>query len=233
MFFQYDPELGNTFPQLLTGLVVVRDLPPDIDVQASTSRLLGDALCRLARGPEGEMPAIQAWRAAFSTMGLKPTQYRCASEALLRRLRKDGVLPTLHPVVDVCNAASAAHAVPVAAFDIEKVVGQLTVRPATGDEDYRTFGGTAETPNAGEIIFADDGGSAHARRWTNRQSAASAVSSRTRKALIVIEALHDDAEVDVSAARDALANVFKELGTEVRTGTLRSGTGQFAMDGER
>jgi DNA/RNA-binding domain of Phe-tRNA-synthetase-like protein len=37
-------------------------------------------------------------------MGLKPTQYRCAPEALLRRLRKEGTLPPLHPLVDLCNA---------------------------------------------------------------------------------------------------------------------------------
>ena len=233
MFFQYDPDLGTSFPQLFTGLVVLRDLPLGMDVTESIARLQADALCRLATGPEGEMPAIRAWRAAFSTMGLKPTQYRCASEALLRRLRKDGTLPTLHPVVDVCNAASAAYGVPVAAFDLDKVVGYLTVRPATGEEVYRTFGGTTEHPKAGEIIFADDGGGAHARRWTNRQSAESAVSPKTRTALIVIEGLHDDAETDVMAAQDTLGNVFREAGAEVRTGTLRSGRGQFATDEEK
>jgi len=37
-------------------------------------------------------------------MGMKPTQYRCASEALLRRYRRDRVLPRVHPLVDLCNA---------------------------------------------------------------------------------------------------------------------------------
>ncbi len=58
-------------------------------------------------------------------------------------------------------------------FDIEKVEGGLIVRPARGDERYDTFSGTIETPEPGEIIFADDAGRAHARRWTNRQSAIS------------------------------------------------------------
>jgi DNA/RNA-binding domain of Phe-tRNA-synthetase-like protein len=39
---------------------------------------------------------------------MKPTQYRCASEALLRRFRKEGALPRIHPLRDLCNAVSLA-----------------------------------------------------------------------------------------------------------------------------
>jgi DNA/RNA-binding domain of Phe-tRNA-synthetase-like protein len=166
-------------------------------------------------------------------MGLKPTQYRCASEALLRRLRKDGALPKLNPVVDICNATSAAYAVPVAAFDLERIVGSLTVRPAIGDETYLSFGGDIEQPEPGEIIFADDSGSAHARRWTNRQSAASAISGQTRTALLVIEGLHDMAEHEVLAARDMLSGLFRDVGAAVQTGSLRGGNGHFVTDGDR
>jgi len=232
MTFSYHPDIGKTFPDLFTGLVLVRDLPDDFDTVEAVARLQGQALSRLADGPEAEIPAIRAWRAAFSTMGLKPTQYRCASEALLRRLRKEGTLPALHPVVDVCNATSAACAVPVAAFDIDRIGSDLTVRPATGNETYLTFGGSMEQPTPGEIIFADSAGAAHARRWTNRQSAASAVSADTRGALIVIEALHDAAEADVMEARDTLADLFRTSGATVRTGALRGGAGQFETHGE-
>jgi DNA/RNA-binding domain of Phe-tRNA-synthetase-like protein len=47
-------------------------------------------------------------------MGLKPTQYRCAAESLLRRYRKERFLPRIHPLVDLCNAISLAFAIPVA-----------------------------------------------------------------------------------------------------------------------
>ena len=61
-------------------------------------------------------------------MGLKPTQYRCAAESLLRRLRTQGSLPRLHPLVDLCNAISVAYAIPVAVFDVSKLTGDLEVR---------------------------------------------------------------------------------------------------------
>jgi DNA/RNA-binding domain of Phe-tRNA-synthetase-like protein len=232
MIFSYQPTIGPRFPGLFTGLILVRDIPTQLDFRDALTRLEGCALRSLADGTEAELPAIRAWRAAFSEMRLKPTQYRCASEALLRRLRNEGTLPRLHPVVDICNAASAAHGIPVAAFDLDRIVGNLTVRPATGYETFVTFGGSTEQPDLGEIIFADDADAAHARRWTNRQGATSAVSSKTQTALIVIEGLHSMAEQDVLAARETLAGLFGDAGASIRTGSLHGGANQFATNGE-
>jgi DNA/RNA-binding domain of Phe-tRNA-synthetase-like protein len=143
-------------------------------------------------------------------MGLKPTQYRCAAESLLRRFRKEGSLPRLHPLVDLCNAVSLAFAIPVAVLDVAAITWPLQVRYAAGDEDYLTFGGETEHPAAGEVIFADQAGRAHARRWTNRQSGLSAVGDTTTAVLIVAEALHDSAARDVP---ELMAAVAAELAT--------------------
>jgi DNA/RNA-binding domain of Phe-tRNA-synthetase-like protein len=143
------------------------------------------------------MPEIQAWRRAFSRMGLKPTQYRCASESLLRRFRKEASLPRIHPLIDLCNAISVAFAIPVAVFDASKIAEFLEVRYAAGDERYLAFSGEVENPDAHEVIFADNTGQAHARRWTNRQSAFSAVRDTTTATLIVAEAMHTSASDDV------------------------------------
>src|SRR5690606_9920764 len=133
------------------------------------------ARARLAGGSEAELPEIQAWRRTFAAMGLKPTQYRCASESLLRRVRQEGSLPRIHPLVDVCNAISMAFAIPVAIFDTARVTDHLVVRRATGTETYVTFSGETEHPEPGEVIFVDGAGQTHARRWSNRQSGLSAV----------------------------------------------------------
>ncbi|WP_233564829.1 B3/B4 domain-containing protein [Micromonospora musae] len=136
--------------------------------------------------------------------GVRPTQYRCAAEALLRRLRIDGNLPRLHPLVDLCNAVSVAYAVPVAALDLDRITGDLTVRHAHGDEEYLTFAGGVERPEPGEIVFADAAGRAHARRWTNRQSGWSAVRAETSRVLVVVEGLHSTADADVTDLLDTL-----------------------------
>ena len=208
MYFQHTDEIWSDYPTLVPGVVFAGGISPDVDVADQVAKFQAVAESRLANGTESDLPEIQAWRRAYSKMGLKPTQYRCASEALLRRLRKEGDLPRIHPLVDLCNAISAAFAIPVAAIDLANVHGYLEVRYATGDETYVSFSGQIEHPEPREVIFADAAGQAHARRWTNRQSGHSAVQPTTREVLIVAEALHDSAATDVAEVTAAIADAL-------------------------
>jgi DNA/RNA-binding domain of Phe-tRNA-synthetase-like protein len=206
MRFQHADAIWHDFPELAAGVLAAAGFSARASVDEPVTRYLAIARSRLDGRTESELPEIQAWRRAFSRMGLKPTQYRCASEALLRRFRKEDSLPRLHPLVDLCNAISLAFAIPVAVFDVAMIDGDLEVRHATGDEDYLTFSGQPEHPEPSEVIFADDARQVHARRWSNRQSGRSAVSASTTTALIVTEAMHGSAEADVAALVAAVAD---------------------------
>ncbi len=208
MRFLYSRHMQHTFPERVTGIIEVDGIQPSVAVAPYVAELTARALARLERETEGNLPEIQAWRRAYSTMGLKPTQYRCAAEALLRRLRKEGSLPQLHPLIDLCNAASVAYAAPVAVFDLNHVAGDLEVRQAQGDETYIAFSGDTETPDPDEVIFADEDSYAHARRWANRQSRKSAVSAETTRALIITEALHEGGAEDVAKLMDKLSGMI-------------------------
>ena len=203
MHFRHDDALWRDFPALVPGVLYAEGITADAEPKAGQYE--ERARARLADGPESEFPEIQAWRRAFAAMGLKPTQYRCAAESLLRRFRKEGSLPRLHPLVDLCNAVSLAFAIPVAVLDVAEIAWPLEVRYAIGDENYLTFGGETEHPAPGEVVFADRAGQAHARRWTNRQSGRSAVSAATGTVLIVAEALHEDAATGIRGLTKALA----------------------------
>lgn len=208
MRFSYAPSVQERFPGRVSQVVFVEGIHPSADVSQHTARFCARAKKRLDEQPEGVFPEIKAWRHAFAQMGLKPTQYRCASEALLRRFRKDGCLPLIHPLVDLCNAASIASAIPIAVFDADKVSDELLVRHAKGSESYLAFGGTLETPEPGEVIFVDADNAVHARRWTNRQSRLSAVTPTTKAALIVAEALHETAREDIQSLKHDLGMVW-------------------------
>lgn len=202
--FQHQAQLWRDFPSLVPGVLRVDGIKPDVPVDEYVAA--HSAAARQRGGTESELPAVQAWRRAFGAMGLKPTQYRCASESLLRRFRKEGSLPSLHPLIDLCNAASLEYAIPVAVFDVSRIAGHLEVRYATGSEVYTTFGGDDEHPAPGEVVFADARDRAHARRWTNRQSGHSAVRADTGSVLIVAEALHEGASSDVERLMSTLAD---------------------------
>jgi DNA/RNA-binding domain of Phe-tRNA-synthetase-like protein len=223
MRFQHNEAIWRDFPLLAAGAVIIQGKTSDRDVTLQSQRFLDRADARLQRSSESELPEIQAWRRAFAQMGLKPTQYRCASEALLRRYRKERALPHIHPLVDLCNAVSVAYAIPIAVFDLDRVEGNLEVRYANGAEVYLAFSGETENPTPGEVVFADAVSQAHARRWTNRQSALSAVRQDSSRVLIVAEALHDDAVADVAALLDELQDVLRVVRAEpVRVARLSS-----------
>jgi DNA/RNA-binding domain of Phe-tRNA-synthetase-like protein len=229
MQFSHHPEIWRRFPELAAGILFARGIHRDVSVAAQVERFNAMATSRLAAaGSESELPEIKAWRAVFSRMGLKPTQYRCASESLLRRFRKEGALPPIHPLIDLCNAASIAYAIPVAALDVAKIAWPLQVRPATGAENYLSFANEIEHPEPGEVTFADAQDQAHARRWTHRQSGLSAIRDDTASVLIVMEAVHPAAAADAQALRDALAAAITQLwGAKPQCGMLGASSPVF------
>jgi DNA/RNA-binding domain of Phe-tRNA-synthetase-like protein len=211
MQFSHHPAIWTQYPELAAGALFARGIRRDVDAESVIARHEARARERLAQaGSESELPEIQAWRRAFARMGLKPTQYRCASESLLRRFRKEGAVSRVHPLIDVCNALSMAYAIPVAVLDVARIRESLQVRFAAGTENYLSFSGETEHPEAGEVSFVDAAGNAHARRWTHRQSALSAVRDDTSEVLVVAEAMHAGGAQDVERLMGAIRDALQE-----------------------
>lgn len=233
MRFSYSTHVQEIFPARATAVILIDEVHDQADISAPSEAFYQIAAARLDDGPESEFPEIQSWRRAFSTMGLKPTQYRCAAEALLRRYRKEGSLPSLHPLVDICNAASIAFAVPIAVFDLDQIAGDLIVRQADGTERYESFASEIEHPDPGEIIFADDLGNAHARRWANRQSKLSAVGPGTTTALVIAESLHEQGASDLERLITQLGDaVWDAFGATLSSALLRQPDAVFQYPSE-
>jgi DNA/RNA-binding domain of Phe-tRNA-synthetase-like protein len=222
MEFSHHPQIWSQFPELAASTLFVRGIHTAVSVDEPVAHFNAIARERLASvASESELPEINAWRRVFSRMGMKPTQYRCASESLLRRFKKEGELPRIHPLIDLCNAASLAYAIPVAALDADKVAWPLQVRHADGAENYLSFSGETEHPDLREVTFVDAQGCSHARRWTHRQSGLSAIRNETRAVLIVMEAVHATGRADVDALASALgAAIEKAWATTVAQGRV-------------
>jgi DNA/RNA-binding domain of Phe-tRNA-synthetase-like protein len=230
MHFGYSSAIRADYPELVPAVLFAEGVTKDAAVGPRLARFTSIAEARLARSSEGELPEIQAWRRAFSRMGLKPTQYRCASEQLLRRFKKERNLPRIHPLIDLCNAISLAFAIPIAVFDVSKIADPLEVRYADGTETYLAFSGETERPEVHEVIFADGAGRAHARRWTHRQSGLSAVRDETTSVLIVAEAMHASAPADARELTAAIADELQALWSVVpKTKILEQPASRFAF----
>jgi DNA/RNA-binding domain of Phe-tRNA-synthetase-like protein len=227
--FQYHPDILARYPGIAGGVILARGLTNGPAPEALRAAFLAEqqaTLRRLGQMPLSALPSLAAWRRAFSSFGVAPTQYRSAAEALLRRLTKQGDLPSINALVDLGNLVSIRYALPVAVFDTRAVTGAITVRFADGSERFTDLGaGQVEQPAPGEVIFADDTGLVVARRWCWRQSAESAARADTTAAIVTVEAHHAEARPDIAAALDDLVGLLRaHAGGDLVAGLLDAAT---------
>ncbi len=221
--FRYDPDIIERFPAVVGGVIHatgVHNAPTSSRLAAAFHDETLAVRTRIGETPLSELPTLAAWRKVFRGFGVDPTQYRSAAEALLRRLTKQGELPSIGTLVDVANLVSIRYALPVAVFDVRGISGGSIVKFARGDERWADLGSSqTEHPEPGEVIFADEADVVSARRWCWRQSAASAAREDTTEILVTVEGHHETAERDVTRA---LADLEALLVTHAAPATLRS-----------
>jgi DNA/RNA-binding domain of Phe-tRNA-synthetase-like protein len=213
--FRYEPAVLERFPATVGGVLHARGVangPAPAALGARYREEQKAVRSRIGDAPLSSLPSLAAWRRTFSGFGVEPTRYRSAAEALLRRLTKQGEIPSIGALVDAGNLVSIRYGLPVAVLDRRAVAGAIEVRFADGSERFADLGSEGvDHPDPGEVIFVDDAGAVHARRWCWRQSAESAARADTTEVLVTVEGQHEGAEADVAAALDDLERLLAEI----------------------
>ncbi|QIB47333.1 B3/B4 domain-containing protein [Streptomyces aureoverticillatus] len=185
-----------------------------------TSALLDDAARRLAARLDGraphEDPHMAAWRAAYTAFGAKPSRTRNSAEALAKRALADGGLPRINTLVDVYNAISVAHLIPVGGEDLDRIKGDMRLVRAAGDEDFVTMAGgepVVEHPEPGEVVWRDEEG-VTCRRWNWRQGPRTRLTEETTNAIFLLEGMGPDAGLVAAGAE--LAELLEKVSPGAR-----------------
>ncbi|GAA2935354.1 B3/B4 domain-containing protein [Streptomyces enissocaesilis] len=194
---------------------------------AGSSALLDDATRRLAerlggRAPH-EDPHMAAWRAAYTAFGTKPSRNRNSAEALARRALSDAGLPRINLLVDLYNAISVAHLVPVGGEDLDHVKGAMRLVRSTGEEPFLTVAGgedVVEHPDAGEVVWRDDEG-VTCRRWNWRQGVRTRLTEESVNAVFLLEGMAPMTLGELRAAGAELAESLEKVSPGARI-TVRS-----------
>lgn len=159
-------------------------------------------------GAEGH-PHVAAWRDAYRAFGAKPQRTPSSVEALTERARKGG-LPRVNWLVDLYNAISVEHALPVGGEDASRFEGDLRLIRAAGDEPFDTTRDGAaviEQPAPGEVVWADPAG-VTCRRWNWRQGTRTRLTVESTDALFLLERLEPLSRAGLSAAGEALVDAI-------------------------
>jgi len=102
------------------------------------------------------LPTFRAYRDFFWRVGIDPTKNRPAAEALIRRILGGRTIPRINTLVDTYNLASIKTEIALAAFDANKLKGDLLMR--FGKKGTRFLGIGMEKPmllQGGEIVVSD------------------------------------------------------------------------------
>ena len=219
-------DITSAFPDYRVAFVVAERLTIPADRPAALDALIAarEAVARERWGGTdlAQIPGIAAWRAAYKGFGIKQTRYRSSVERLVKNVLAGRPLARVNAFVDLYNAVSLAHVLPLGADDLERVTPPLTFRTAReGDSfvDMAEEGDAPEAPKPGEVVYAD---AAHVlcRRWNWRQDARSLITPQTPQAVVTVQA---NGAGDVAKGMDDLVDLIGRFcGGQCRVAVLDS-----------
>ncbi len=227
--FEMGAEVFEKLPALCVGLVYAEGFdntrPSEVAERALTEAVAG-AEERLAGMKASEDPRVQPYRAAFHALGMSPSRYPSSNIALLRRVAKGKGVGRINALVDLGNAVSIAHGLPLGVHVMSSPTSVLELRMSREGDVFVPLGAEEADPTLapGELVYAE-GSLVQTRRWTWRQSENGKTGPNATSALIPIDGFTDENLAAVRAARDELAGLIAEaFGCRVATGLASAQT---------
>jgi DNA/RNA-binding domain of Phe-tRNA-synthetase-like protein len=214
--FKIDDAILERYPQTEVGWLVADVLPVSADptVERLKAALAGEAASiGLSLENLSSFPEVARWRQVFGSMGVKPSKYRSSLEALLRRVLKDNDLWTVNSVVDLYNCVSVKTLLPMGAFDLDKVRGNLTLRFGKPGETFSPLGqGEVEEVLPQHVVYADEE-KVCCWLWNHRDSRLVGLDEGTRKAVFLVDRAFSPTTTTTEAGLEILWEKLAETGS--------------------
>jgi len=212
-----DPQVFERWPGYRAVLVAADHV--DVTSLAPVAAGLLVEAHTFARSRAGDEPEahVVRWHDAYRDFGVKPRVGRVSVDALVRRAVSEAGLPSIDVLVDLYNAISILHGVPIGGEDLDRYDGPARLTIATGDEPFHTTANgepVVDHPDVGEPVWVDGGG-VTCRRWNWRQTSRTAIHADTRSVGFIVDSL--DAPDHTGAHRAAERLVELIPGAVVRT----------------
>lgn len=194
MKFIIDKRLFDLFPELTIGVVVLHDLD-----NSGTSKEVNQFFQQIQKDFQQtfpypriqDHPFIQPWREAFRRLGIPASKFNSSIEAIGRRILKGSYLPSINNLVNLYNALSIKHLIPIGGHDMGIMKGNIYLCFATGEERFLPMGSEQWEPvPSGEVVYKDDH-EVLTRRWVWRQCDKDKVTTGSRQVFIPIDVLSE------------------------------------------
>jgi DNA/RNA-binding domain of Phe-tRNA-synthetase-like protein len=188
LHLKIDPKLKTRFSGLkvlsllIKGVKVERRCP---ELERFAERIVDEMKGRYKLDALKDVPTFRAYRDFFWQVDIDPTKSRPAAEALIRRVLAGKQLPRINSLVDTYNLASIKTEIALAAFDVDKLHGDLYMRFATEGEEFVGIGMQKPTRlKGGEVVISDK--ERIVALYPHRDSDCSKVTEETSKVLLLM-----------------------------------------------
>ena len=231
--FTVAPEIFELFPRYLVACVAVESFNNSVTYPLIDAQLAGaneEGISELQGLDPKALHEVAVWREAFQRVGWSASMFQSSIEAIIRRVMKGNPIPSISPLVDLGNAASLRHRVPVGAHDVDTWDDEtLVVRHAVDDDTFHAMGSDrVERPKAGEIVYAS-GTVVRTRRWVWRQSQQALIGPATTRAFYPIDGFVGVTDAAVRAAQREIVGWFTEIGAQCKTAVVTKNAPEFRV----
>ncbi|MBW7944751.1 tyrosine--tRNA ligase [Patescibacteria group bacterium] len=227
MQFSIHPDVFKLFPDFKVGLLVVTGLDQSKADMTTIGQLLSDSI-KHAQAEDWPTDRRKVWEDAFRKINLNVDEIKPSHLALVERVKKNGDIPSILPIVDIANSYSLKHGVPVGTHSLDALSEDIIIRPTTSVDRFVAMNKTeAEGVQEGVLAYTS-GQQVLTKNFAWRQGELSKVRPDTRNVIIPIDTFGTVSEGELLTIIKELKTLLQaQVGGTIQTAILSKTTPSF------
>jgi lysyl-tRNA synthetase class 2 len=225
MLFKICQEVLKKYPQTEIGYLIAEiDVKKTYDYTQMLKDCLSNVLIENNLNSQNYAlnPQISGWRSVFKDFGISnKSSQKSSVEALLKRIVSGSKMWSVSNAVDVYNCFSVLSLIPMGAYDLEKIKGDIVVRYGKKGELFEPLGSSDNvTVDDKHVIYSDDE-KVLCWLWNYRDSKHSSLGDTTKKAIYLLDTAFTMNHMTMKEAVQSFGECLTKIGSKVMsTGIL-------------
>lgn len=217
MRFRVNYKIFDKFPKLIMGIVIAKNVDntgKSEDVLRRLERTIKDVQEDMTLEMITKHPKMTAWHEAFKIFGEK--EEISSVENLYHLILSDKSLNSNNKLIDICNFMSVDNMLPIGAYDLGKIDGDIMLTLAKGNENFTKLeSNETSNPKTSEIVYRDRKEILQ-RKWNWQKSEKSKITEGVRNVALIIEGLPPTDKDEIVDIMGAMATFLEnECGADV------------------
>lgn len=223
MRFKVYDEVFEKLPDLYFGVVVGNQINNQQNIPEIYD-LMKNEMSKVENNLKGvnlkEYQGVIPYRDAFNQLNLNPNKFMSSVEAMVKRVSKGNILPSINPVVDLVNRISLKYILPMGAHDLDALEGEIAIRFSRKGDTFTPLGEElAEVLDNGELVYADSK-RIRTRRWIWRQSNIGKIDENSKNIFFPIDGFQTNKEKVMKASEELEILLQRYFNCQIKKGFI-------------